>query len=90
MKTRTLATAMAEIDQHLADLDNDLRNMPEFKRGTPWHTDRTRARAGLVERRQRFVALATPTRADIAAAVSSIDSPLQTAPIVTTHRLVIR
>lgn len=58
--TRTMATAIGEIDQHLADLDGDLARMPEFKRGTPWHTDRVRARQGLVERRARLEAMLTP------------------------------
>jgi hypothetical protein len=90
MKTRSLSAAIAEIDQHLADLDCDLAGMPAFKRSTKWHTDRVRARAGLLERRQQLVALSTPSRSDISAAFAAIDSPLQTGPIVTTHRLVIR
>jgi hypothetical protein len=57
---RPMSAALAEIDGHLADLDSDLARMPGFKRNTLWHLDRVRAREGLVERRERLVALMGP------------------------------
>jgi hypothetical protein len=54
METRTtrLAEALRENAELLANINQDLDRMPAFKTGTPWHTDRVRAREGLLRRRE--------------------------------------
>jgi hypothetical protein len=42
--------AIDECRRLIAELDAEIARMPEFKRGTLWHTDRERSREGLVER----------------------------------------
>jgi hypothetical protein len=51
-KTTRLAAAIRENAELLANINGDLERMPAFKRGTPWHTDRVRAREGLLRRRE--------------------------------------
>ncbi len=43
-------TAIREVQELLANLNGDLARMPGFKRGTPWHLDRVRAKQGLLDR----------------------------------------
>jgi hypothetical protein len=42
--------ATAETLRYLANLDDDLRRMPPWKRGTSWHTHRVAQRALLLAR----------------------------------------
>jgi hypothetical protein len=56
--TARLAAALAENAELLAALNLDLDRMPPFKFSTPWHTDRVRAREGLLARRDQLRALA--------------------------------
>jgi hypothetical protein len=52
MKPFDPTAALVEIDRLIADLDRDLSAAGPSRIGTPWHADRERSRAGLVERRR--------------------------------------
>jgi hypothetical protein len=51
-----LGPAIAEVKSLINDLDADLAKAPAWKVGTPWHTDRVRAREGLVSRLDQLTA----------------------------------
>jgi hypothetical protein len=54
--------ALAEVQSLLDAVDSDLDRMPRFKFSTPWHTDRIRARQGLLDRRELLQGLAAEQR----------------------------
>jgi hypothetical protein len=57
-RTTRLAEAIRENAELLANINQDLDRMPAFKQGTAWHTDRVRAREGLLKRREMLRGIA--------------------------------
>jgi hypothetical protein len=61
-----VADAIAKVDRLIVAINRDLRNMPDWKRNTRFHTDRIAERRRLMTQRDyllgRQVELATPRR----------------------------